>query len=417
MALSSKQTEYLQNCNHRWNIKVGATGSGKSWMDYAVVVPKRLLALRGQGAAVLLGNTQGTLSRNILDPMREIWGGELVGTISSDNTARLFGRRVHVLGADNKKHVARLQGMTIEYAYGDEMTTWNEEVFQMLKSRLRCAHSFFDGTANPADPHHFVKVFLDSKADIYCQTSTIDDNPFLPAEFVENLKKEYAGTVYYARFILGQWAAAEGVIYRPFADSIAAGDGRFDWPAGKPLRPWRVHVGVDFGGNGSRHAFVATGVLDGYGGCVGLASERIDPRGTDTAFLAQRFLEFVAGVAGRWGDIDAIYCDSAEQVLKNSLRSALQASPYAWLADRVYNSKKIEINDRIRLTSILMGGGRFWLLPEAAGLRDALATALWSDKRPGRDERLDDGTTDVDTLDAFEYTVERDYKRYLRLSL
>ena len=51
MALLPKQLEYLQNCNHRWNIKVGATGSGKSWMDYAVVVPKRLIALRGQGAA------------------------------------------------------------------------------------------------------------------------------------------------------------------------------------------------------------------------------------------------------------------------------------------------------------------------------------------------------------------------------
>lgn len=98
MALSSKQTEYLQSCNHRWNIKIGATGSGKSWLDYAVVVPKRLLALRGQGAAVMLGNTQGTLSRNILDPMREIWGEGLVGTISSDNTALLFGRRVHILG-------------------------------------------------------------------------------------------------------------------------------------------------------------------------------------------------------------------------------------------------------------------------------------------------------------------------------
>ena len=44
MALSSKQIEYLQSCSHRWNIKVGATGSGKSWLDYAVVVPKRLLA-------------------------------------------------------------------------------------------------------------------------------------------------------------------------------------------------------------------------------------------------------------------------------------------------------------------------------------------------------------------------------------
>lgn len=41
--LSPKQLEYLSQCNHRWNLKVGATGSGKSWLDYAVVIPKRLL--------------------------------------------------------------------------------------------------------------------------------------------------------------------------------------------------------------------------------------------------------------------------------------------------------------------------------------------------------------------------------------
>lgn len=416
MALSSKQREYLQSCSRRWNLKIGATGSGKSWLDYAVVIPKRLLALRGQGAAVLLGNTQGTLSRNILDPMREIWGETLVGTVSSDNTAQLFGRRVHILGADNRKHVARIQGMTIEYAYGDEMTTWHRDVFEMLKSRLRCPHSAFDGTANPDNPQHFLKKFIDSGADVYCQTSTIDDNPFLPRDFVAELKKEYAGTVYYNRFILGQWAAAEGVIYRPFADSVAAGDGRFCWPAGQPLQPWRVHIGVDFGGNGSQHAFVAVGVLPGYSGAVGLASERIDPQGQDAEHLQRRFLEFATAVFARWGEIHAVYCDSAEQVLKNSLRSALLASRYAWLAGRVYNARKAEINDRIRLTSLLMGGGRFWLLPQAATLRDALCTALWSGRHPGRDERLDDGTTDIDTLDAFEYTIERDYKRYLRLA-
>ena len=236
MALSCKQQEYLKLCSHRWNIKVGATGSGKSWLDYAVVIPKRLLAMRGQGAAVFLGNTLGTLSRNILTPMREIWGEALVGNISSDNTAQIFGRRVHILGADNKKHVARLQGMTIEYGYGDEMTTWDEDVFQMLKSRLRCAHSFFDGTANPDTPQHFIKAFIDSDADVYCQTSTIDDNPFLPPQFVANLKKEYAGTVYYDRFILGQWAIASGLVY-PFVAShpdsylvrgpIAGMNGRF----------------------------------------------------------------------------------------------------------------------------------------------------------------------------------------------
>lgn len=415
MALSSKQREYLQNCSHRWNLKVGATGSGKSWLDYAVVIPKRLLALRGQGAAVLLGNTQGTLVRNILDPMRAIWGEELVGTISSDNTVRLFGQRVHVLGADNKKHVARIQGMTIEYAYGDEMTTWNEEVFQMLKSRLRCEHSYFDGTANPTYPQHFLKRFIDSDADVYCQTSTIDDNPALPADKVAELKREYAGTVYYTRFILGQWCAAGGIIYQTFANSVQEKENRFLWPADKPLTPWRLHIGIDFGGSGSKHAMVAVAVLPGYAGVAALASRQIDPRGGDADRLAADFLDFAQAVFAAWGEIHAVFADSAEQVLIQHLRSAARRSPLPWLAERIYNSKKIEINDRIRLTSILMGGGRFWYLPTAATLRDALAAALWSDKTPGRDERLDDGTTDIDTLDAFEYTIERDFHKYLRL--
>lgn len=410
--LSTKQLEYLSQCNHRWNLKVGATGSGKSWLDYAVVIPKRLLALRGEGAAVMLGNTQGTLSRNVLDPMREIWGEGLVGTISSDNTARLFGRRVHILGADSKKHVARIQGMTIEYGYGDEMTTWDEAVFQMLKTRLRCPHSHFDGTANPDSPQHFLKKFIDDpKVDVFCQTSTINDNPFLPTKFVNDLKHELAGTVYYNRFILGQWAAAGGIIYRPFADSIAAGDGRFLWPADKPCRPWRIHIGVDFGGNGSRHAFVATGILPYYTGVVGLASARIDPKNQDADFLAAQLIEFCTAVFARYGEIHYIFCDSAEQTLINHIRTRLRASPLSWLADRVNNSAKIQIIDRIRLTSILMGGGRFWYLPEADTLRDALSAALWSQKHPGVDERLDDGTTDIDTLDAFEYTIERDYRR------
>ena len=243
--LSSKQREYLANCKHRWNFKIGATGSGKSWLDYAVVIPKRLFALRGEGAAVMLGNTQGTLSRNVLDPMREIWGSVLVGTIGSDNTANLFGKKVYMLGADNRKHVARLQGMTIEYAYGDEVTTWHEEVFQMLKSRLRCRHSFFDGTANPESPYHFLKAFLESKADVYCQTSTIDDNPFLPPEFAENLKQEYAGTVYYDRFVLGRWAAAGGLVY-PF---FSADDPRYvvDGFAPKHGSGGRYFVSIDYG--------------------------------------------------------------------------------------------------------------------------------------------------------------------------
>ena len=212
MPLTEKQMEYLQNCNHRWNVKTGATGSGKSFLDFTVTIPKRVMAARGEGLLVLLGNTRGTLERNILEPMRSWWPGQ-VGIICSDNTVELFGKKVYALGADNKKHVARIQGATFEYVYGDEVTTWSQDVFEMLKSRLRCEHSHFDGTCNPDNPEHWFKKFLESDADIYQQSYVIDDG-VLPPKVVEELKKEYSGTVYYDRYILGLWRQADGLIYK-----------------------------------------------------------------------------------------------------------------------------------------------------------------------------------------------------------
>ena len=216
MDFSKKQMEYWRNATHRWNIKQGATRSGKTFLDY-YLIPKRILSCKGNGLIVLLGNTRGTLGRNILDPMRSIWGEELVGKIGSDNTVMMFGKKVHTLGADKVSQVQKLQGAGIEYCYGDEVTTWCEEVFAMLKSRLDKPNSLFDGTCNPDSPNHWLKKFLDSDADIFVQHYTIDDNPFNSPEFVKNLKKEYAGSVYYNRFILGEWAAAEGLVYPMFS--------------------------------------------------------------------------------------------------------------------------------------------------------------------------------------------------------
>ena len=377
---------------------LGATGSGKSWLDYAVVIPQRLLALRGEGAVVILGNTQGTANRNILEPMRDIWGDKLVGTIGSDNAALLFGRRAYVMGADNKKHVARIQGMTIEYAYGDEVTTWAEGVFQMLKSRLRCRHSYFDGTCNPDAPQHWFKKFLDSDADIYCQASTIFDNPFLPREFVDNLCKEYEGTVYYQRFILGQWVAAEGIIYKPFADNPE----RFivdDLPMGETVR--NVVIGVDFGGGKSAHAFCCVGfttrnrliVLDEYR----------EQRALDPVKLGADFVDFVRRCRLRWVVSD-IWCDSAEQTLINGLR---QAAITAGLGVNIGDARKRPINDRIRATLLLMGADRFLIARNCTETIDALKSALWDAKKLTEDVRLDDGTTNIDSLDAYEYAFER----------
>lgn len=217
---SEKQIEFWANCNHRWNIKTGATRSGKTYMDY-FLIPKRLLNGKGkEGHNVILGNTRETVRRNILIPMQNMYGANRVSNIHSDNSCDMFGEKVFVLGADNIGHVDKIRGMSIKYCYGDEVTTWSKDLFDMLKSRLDKPYSCFDGTCNPDSPTHWFKEFLDSGADIYQQHYTIFDNPYLPDEFVENLCKEYEGTVYYSRYIQGEWSLAEGLVYPMYEEAI-----------------------------------------------------------------------------------------------------------------------------------------------------------------------------------------------------
>ena len=220
MLLSQKQLEFARYANHRWNFKGGATRSGKTYLDFKWIIPLRIRERAGKdGLAVILGVTKSTIERNVLEPMRNLYGDKLVGTISSDNTAWIFGEKCHCLGAEKVSQVSKIRGASIKYCYGDEVADWSEEVFALLKSRLDKEYSCFDGTYNPQYPNHWLKRFLDSDANIFSQVYTIDDNPFLPPSFVENLKKEYAGTVFYDRYILGKWALAEGLVYPMFGDS------------------------------------------------------------------------------------------------------------------------------------------------------------------------------------------------------
>ena len=395
---SNMQREFWKNCSHRWNVKTGATRSGKTYQDY-YLIPKRLLAVEGlEGLNVILGNTRETIRRNILLPMQQIYGMEYVGNLRVDNSVEMFGQKVFCLGADNVNRVDKVRGASIKYCYGDEITTWNKDVFDMLKSRLDKPYSCFDGTCNPASPQHWFKTFLDSSADIYQQAYTIDDNPFLDPAFVANLKQEYSGTVLYDRYILGLWVAAEGVIYKLFADHPE----RFivdDLP-GQEIR--RCVIGVDFGGGTSAHAFSCTGFTT-KGAIVTLDDYR-EKEALNPTKLEQDFVDFVKRCQMRWLVTD-VWCDSAEQTLINGLRNAAAREH---LAVNIGNAQKRAINDRIRALCLMMGAGRYFISRKCTDTIEALKTAVWDSRHATEDVRLDDGTTNIDNLDALEYSWERE---------
>lgn len=218
MIWTAKQQEYLEKATHRWNIKCGATRSGKTYLDY-YVIPKRIRSLAElEGLIFILGNTKGTLQRNVIEPMQRIWGTGLVSDIKADNTAYMFGEKVHCLGADKISQVDVIRGSGVKYCYGDEIVSWHQEVFEILKSRLDKPYSCFDGTCNPDTPTHWLKEFIDSDVDLFYQHYSIYDNDFLDAAVRAEMEKEHVG-VFFTRYILGEWVRAEGLIYPQYLDS------------------------------------------------------------------------------------------------------------------------------------------------------------------------------------------------------
>lgn len=401
---SLKQREFLDNANRRWNVKYGATRSGKTYLDY-FVIPKRIRNVTGkQGLIVILGNTKGTLQRNVIEPLQNIWGTELVSDIKSDNTAFLFGEKSYCLGADNIKHVNKIRGASFKYCYGDEVATWNEEVFQMLKSRLDKPYSKFDGTCNPEGPSHWFKKFLDGNADIYQQKYTLYDNPFLDKEVLQNLETEYRGTVFFDRYILGDWKAAEGTIYMLFADKTQ------DFLVEKVKEELAiVTIGVDYGAGKSKIKFVASGITYNFRNVYVL--DEMDLSGVyDPEQIYEKFIEFYKRVYDKYDKCQYAFCDYG--ALGNVITLGLiRRCQKEMLPVQIVDCSKGLINDRIFLSSTLMAQKRFYILRKNTIITKAFQDALWNDKKP--DERLDDGTTDIDSLDAFEYSINSFYENLI----
>lgn len=401
--LSDKQKEFIRNANKRFNIKTGATRSGKTYLDILYTIPSRIRERSGKdGLNVILGVTNSTIERNILQPLRELYGDKLVSSINSHNIAKLFGEDVYCLGAEKVSQVSKIRGASIKYCYCDELAEYNQEVFELLKSRLDKEYSVLDGALNPEAPTHWLKQFLDSDVDIYCQTYTIFDNPFLPKKFVENLCKEYEGTVYYNRYILGQWCNAEGLIYTRFANDPTKylykkkkEDGSYDLPQGMTI------IGIDYGGTKSGQAFVCTRISNDFKQVITLGSEKhygdIDPDD-----LENLEIEFAKKMMYKYNcDIDYMLPDNEEVVLIRGLKRRVQEMGWSTI---VRGCTKEPINDRIDCGRTMISYGILSYIEEECKIFvEALSSALWDDNAK-EDTRLDDFTTDIDTVDAWEYS-------------
>ncbi len=416
MILSDKQKEFIREAHHRFNLKVGARRCGKTYLDNLYMIPKRIFERKGKdGLYCIFGVSKGTIERNVLQPLRQLYGKDLIGTINSNNIAKIFDEEVYCLGCEKTNQVSKIQGTSIKYAYGDEVAKWNQEVFIMIQASLDKPYSCFDGALNPENQSHWLKKdFLDQVEekglDVYVQHYTIFDNPFLSKEFVDNLCKEYEGTVYYDRLILGLWKNAEGIIYRQFADnpSLYIRDEAKD-EHGNNINFMIISIGIDYGANQSSTRFICNGITPYFKQVWALDEMKMEGIYSPD-ILYEKFKDFYNRIKQKYGKVTHAYGDygALGEILTFGLNRHLQQSGIPLL---VQDCVKGRIVDRIELDCQLFGQGKRFILRKCSGLIEAYSEALWNDKV--QDERLDDGTTDIDSLDANEYSYFSFYDKFM----
>lgn len=392
----------------------GAVRSGKTSIMMWAFVRWAMENFSGQRFGVC-GRTVDSCTKNIIVPFTAMslakeryiirWRrGDKVMEVRRGAVTNYF----EVFGGKDEASYTLIQGRTLAGVLLDEVVLMPRSFVEQALARCSVDGARLWFSCNPGSPHHWfyqewIKRSRERNA-LYLHFE-MTDNPGLSKRTLERYENMYAG-IFYDRYVRGLWVAAEGIVYKDFAndtEKYLIGD-PLEWAKQNGASFSIISIGVDFGGTKSATKFQATGITKDFR-VVALEEEYIKNEEIDPNALNRRFATFCQLITSKYG-YSQTRADSAETVLIRGLDHTAQKMR---LGTQVKNAMKLQITDRIRLVVLLMKQGRFKVSRNCPHLIDALQTAIY-DPDKFEDERLDDGTSDIDSLDAFEYSIEPYYK-------
>lgn len=249
--------------------------------------------------------------RNILPLLHQMIGNDARYT-QGNSLLEIWGRRVHIVGANDSRAEGKIRGATFAGAYVDEATLIPEAFWLVLLQRCTMGAARIFATTNPDSPAHWLKKdFLDGNPDVQSFQFNMLDNPALTEEERHYLERQHKG-LWYRRFVLGEWALAEGAVFDFFDEKIHT-------LQRSPANPLYSVVGVDYG-TVNPTAFTMVSYNDQVAPSLFIEKELYwDSRKTgrqkvDSEY-AQDLLKFVDG-----HNVKCIYVDPSAASFKQELR-------------------------------------------------------------------------------------------------
>ncbi len=369
----------------------GAVRSGKTLCMGLSFFLWACTEFRGQRFGVC-GKTISSLRRNVLTELlpklRAI--GFTVTEKRTENLVRVSFRGrtndFYVFGGRDESSSALIQGITFAGILLDEVALMPRSFVEQACARCSVTGSRLWFNCNPEGPHHwFYNTWIlgAEKRECLYLHFTMEDNPSLSKQIRERYARLYSG-VFYRRFVLGQWVAAEGRVYDFFDASKAP-----PVPSGE-FSQW--YISCDYG-TVNPASFGLWGLQDG-----------IWYRVSEFYFDSKREMRQMT---------DAEYADALARLAGSRPISAVIVDPsaasfIALLKKRGWTVKKADndVLSGIRRTSDLLKSGRLVICDTCTDCLRETEEYIW-DVKAGHDAVKKEHDHAMDDMRYFAATVLR----------
>jgi PBSX family phage terminase large subunit len=410
MPMSARQARSIGESTAKINIWEGAVRSGKTvasllkWLIYVATAPTT-------GELIMVGKTTHTINRNVFAVLQDpaLFGpiAKLVHYTPGAPTAGILGRTVHVIGANDSKSEPKIRGLTCAGAYVDEATLVPPIFWDQLLARMSVEGAQIFATTNPDNPAHWLRRdwLSNANAPLRSWKFRIDDNKFLPASYVADIKAMYAG-LFYRRFILGEWVAAEGAIF----DMWDPDRHTIDLLPIDRIQRW-LGLGIDYGTANPFHA-----ILLGLGTdrrLYAAAEWRYDSRHHQRQLTDSEYSERLRGWLGdvpRYGPI------VPQRVIIDPSAASFKAQMHR---DRMRpHAANNDVMDGIRTVSSLLAQRQLIIHSSCTALIDEITGYSWDDRAAllGEDKPIKVADHGVDALRYVTMTTRSLWQQYLALA-
>jgi PBSX family phage terminase large subunit len=333
----------------------------------------------------MIGKTERTLKRNVVDPMIEILGSKRCRYVGGSGELWVANRRVYLAGANDERAEEKIRGLTLIGAYVDEASTVPESLWVMLLSRLSLEGARLIATTNPDSPMHWLKSdYLDRAEELGIARFQfkLSDNPHLPASYVEAIMREYTG-LWRKRYIDGDWCIAEGAVYPAWdpARHVVQHDRM-------PPVPELLALGIDVGTTNATRGYLI-GITKEEQPRIAVVDEWAPPPMTDAGF-SKSLRQWMGRRVPQWIAIDPAAASFKMQLFTDGYSNVM-------LADN-------SVLGGIRTVASLMATNRMVVSDRCVELMKEIPSYVWDEKATLRGEDKPVKANDH-SCDAVRYAV------------